>query len=395
MILNKLHSGRRAAIWPLLVAILACMLAGLALAVDSALLWQARQELQIVADASALGATLELANDQLLLPSQQAWEEVVQRALQNAQMLAHQHTVLGTPQKLVVESAEENDVLPGYFTPSGFQPDAGPYLNAFAVTARRTRERGNPVGLFFTRLFRLDSANVAASAVAVLDRQVIGFRATGRLAIPLVPVALFSDPTGLDEHSWEAQVDKPLSQGIGYDEYAYDKAHRTWKHRSELGSGDRLPEFLLRLPLATNWKDVNGILLQIGPAQTPAFLRQVESGILETDLADREQQLLLEQDGTLILPELPGPSASVQEKLIQTLWLLQKSGEARVWPLYTSLENDQAVVSGFVAARLAHLETTDEFLQVILQPAVLTTGTALTQVTALDNRYVGKIKLVR
>jgi hypothetical protein len=47
---------RRGSIWPLLLAILGVLLAGIALAVDASLLWQARQELQVAADASSLAA---------------------------------------------------------------------------------------------------------------------------------------------------------------------------------------------------------------------------------------------------------------------------------------------------------------------------------------------------
>jgi hypothetical protein len=392
MLLHHHHRRRKGAIWPLLVAILVLMLAGLALAVDSALLWQARQELQVAADASALGAALELADDTLLLNGT-SLDPVVSRARRMAEVIAYQHHVLGSPLKLVNET-EPADVVSGFLVPgqSGLQPIDGPYLNAFEVTARRTRERGTPVGLFFTRMFKLDSANVSASAVALLDRQVIGFRPAG-LTVPLVPIALFSDPSGIDEHAWEAQVDKPLTQGGGYDDFAFDKAARRWVHTSEGGSGDGLPEFLLKLPLTEKLEGVNGSLLQIGSVET--FLRQVETGLVASDLEDRQGQLVLDENGQVLLDELPTPTSTMMEQLIKRLRVFASTGEARLFPLYTTENDGTVIVTGFVAARVVQVEQTEDHVQVILQPTILTTGTALTNAGASDNRYVGKIKLVR
>lgn len=399
MIYSKNKPKRRGAMWPLLLACLALMLAGLALAVDSALLWQARQELQVAADASALGAALELADDQLLLRRPGVMHHVLQRSSRMAQAIAYQHHVLGVPQKLVIEDPDQNDVVAGFHVAHqlGIQPasDAdldSPFLNAIEVTARRTRERGTPVGLFFTRLFRLESANVAAHAIAALDRQVIGFRPVGQLSVPLMPVAIFTDPTGIDEHSWDAQIEKPLSQGGGYDEFAYQKASRRWVHTSEGTKGDGLPEFLLKLPLGTNLEEANATLLQIGKAN--AFLRQVETGILSADLEEFQGQFSLGWDGQLPVEELPLPTSRTLEQLVARLNKLQEAGEARIWPLYQRFESG-VMVQGFVAARIAQVEQTEAYLQVILQPTILTTGSAITDGTAAENAFVGKIKLVR
>ena len=97
---SKNRTKRKGAMWPLLLACLALMLAGVALAVDTALLWQARQELQVAADASALGAALELTEDQLLLRRPGVMSHTLKRAARMAQVIAVQHHVLGVPQKL-------------------------------------------------------------------------------------------------------------------------------------------------------------------------------------------------------------------------------------------------------------------------------------------------------
>jgi hypothetical protein len=53
------------------------------------------------------------------------------------------------------------------------------------------------------------------------------------------------------------------------------------------------------------------------------------------------------------------------------------------------------MVQGFIAARIAQVEQTEAYLQVILQPTIITTGSAMTDNTAAENAFIGKIKLVR
>ncbi len=401
MMHSKNRTKRKGAMWPLLLACLALMLAGVALAVDTALLWQARQELQVAADASALGAVLDLTEDQLLLRRPGVMSHTLKRAARMAQAISAQHHVLGIPQKLWIEEDDEtSDFVAGFHLAHqlGIQPASGdeldsPYINAIEVTARRTRERGTPVGLFFTRLFKLESANVSAHAIATLDRQVVGFRPVGQLTVPLMPIALFTDPSGMDEDSWDAQVEKPLTLGAGgFDEFAYQKASRRWVHASDGGKGDGLPEFLLRLPLGTNLEQANGTLLQIGKVN--AFLRQIETGLQIADLDDYQGKFAPGWDGQLLVDELTSATSNTFEQIKMRLLKLHEAGEARIWPLYQRGETG-ILVQGFVAARIAQVEMTQDYLQVILQPTILTTGSAITEVTAAHNNYVGKIKLVR
>lgn len=410
MMHNSRFPKRKGAIWPLLLACLALMLAGLALAVDSSLLWQARQELQVAADASALGAILELTDDQLLLKHPGDMESAVGRAVQVVGEIGYKHHVLGVPLHIETQNQTDIDVTFGYYDPaiSGMQPSQGnlddPFLNAIEVTARRTRDRGTPVGLFFTRLFRLSSADVSATATAVIDRHIVGFRPIGQINVPLMPIALLSDPTGIDEDSWEAQIDKPLSQGGGgLDQYAFDKTSKRWRSDGQNGAmGDGLPEFTLQMPIGEDAENANGMLLQIGVASPRTLLKQIESGLSSLDLQDSQGQLELGWDGFLPMSEAAMPVGRSFESMIETLSVLQASGEARIWPLFVPAENndEQAVssavmVRGFVVARIANIEKTDTYLAITLQPTLLITGTALTKPAAAVNQYLGKVKLVR
>lgn len=397
--------------WPLLLACLALMLAGVALAVDSALLWQARQELQVAADASALAAVQELADDQLLLHRQGVMLSAVRRSMVVASDIGLRHNVLSMPQVIDTIDPMTPDVVVGYYDPAiaGIQPATpsewdSPVINALQVTARRTRDRNTPVGLFFTRLFRLPSADVTASATAVIDSHIVGFRPLGQINVPLMPIGLLSDPTGIEESSWEAQIDKPLSAGIsGLDQYLFDKLGKQWY---EVGVnckvGDGLPEFTLKLPLTNEMEDANGCMLQIGKQTSATTMRQIETGINALDLQLSEGKLELGWDGMLPVEEAAMPTGRQLNTMIDLLNTLHATGEARIWPLYLPGETsgDQAatshvIVRGFVAARIASITQTESYLEIELQPTVLITGTALTQSTAAANAYVSKIKLVR
>ncbi|MFT3879762.1 MAG: pilus assembly protein TadG-related protein [Gemmatales bacterium] len=412
MMHNRRIVKRAGAIWPLLLGCLALMLAGVALAVDSALLWQARQELQVAADASVLAAVQELADDQLLLHREGYMQRAVRRSVVVATEMGLKHNVLGLPEVIEPDDEANPDVVAGFYDPAlgAIQPAMSkdwdsPFINSLQVTARRTRDRGNPVGLFFTRLFNLSSADVAASATAVLDRHIVGFRPNGQINIPLMPIGLLSDPTGIEEASWEAQIDKPLTTGLsGFDQYLFDKDSKQWY---EVGVnckvGDGLPEFTLKLPLGKESEEVNGVMLQFGKPTYANTLRQMESGLNTLDLQNYDGKLELGWDGMLPVEEANMPAGKQLSAMIELFNTLHASGEARIWPLYLPVDttNDEqtatshVVVRGFVSARIANIVQNESYLEIELQPTVMITGTALTHPEANPNAYLGKIKLIR
>jgi hypothetical protein len=384
------------------------LLAGLALAVDAALLWQARQELQVATDASSLAAVQYLANDHLLLHCPGDKYTIVTGAVQAGQDYAALHHVLGQPLVLLPEDHVTPDVVLGFFNPShqSLQSAApsewdSPFLNAVEVTGRRTRARDTAIGLFFARLFRLSASDVTASSTAVLEHQIVGFRPWGSVTVPLMPMAIHSDPTGMDEESWEAQIDKPLVQGGGRDWYAFDKATKQWLSN---GKGDGLPEFVLKLPLgSSNEAAGNGKVIQFAKTDNQSWLHQVSLGISSDELSAWNGQLVLDQNGFCPIEEGQAPTGKTLEQLIEALTAIHHTGEARIWPLYLpmpSLEriNPSVMVRGFVAARIADVQVSegnDPFLVIILQPTILITSTALTNPIAENNPFIAKARLLR
>lgn len=383
---------------PLYLGILALGLAILALIVDAAMLWTARSQLQLAADASSLAAVQAFSDDQLLRYSPETMKQQQQIAKQEAVRYGYVHKILSTP----LEVRPEEDVVFGFTeNQSGFQASAAalelhPLINSVEVNARRDRQRGNAVGFFFGRLFNLSSGDVVASATAYLDRKLVGFQPFGQQRVPVVPIALFSDPTGLDEDSWEHQIEKPrLSGQITVDNYAYSAINKKWK----LGA-DGLPEFTLKLPLASpeDMEGVNGCPLYFGKGK---LAEQTLQGLTSTDLSDFQGQLKLGWDHLIPIPAASHVSSLQQKQLQESLQSLRDKGEARIWPLYRTFAEaggGMAICPGFVAARVAEVQIVSEgtpHLLVTLQPAMLITSTAITEPNTEQNSYISKARLLR
>lgn len=128
-----------------------------ALAVDTGLMFSARQELQSAADAAALAAASQLGSR----------EDAMTRARAEAQRYANANRVAG-------ESADviDSDVEFGRAELVGekyeFLPGATPH-DAVRVTLRRDQSaEDGPVSLLFAKVFNMQSARLSASATAML-----------------------------------------------------------------------------------------------------------------------------------------------------------------------------------------------------------------------------------
>lgn len=128
-----------------------------ALAVDTGLMFSARQELQSAADAAALAAASQLG----------ARTDALTRARTEAQKFASANSVAGENADLV-----DSDVEFGRAELVGdkyqFLPGATPY-DAVRVKLRRDQTAADgPVSLLFAKVFDMDSAELSASATAML-----------------------------------------------------------------------------------------------------------------------------------------------------------------------------------------------------------------------------------
>lgn len=416
------HSPRRGGVSAFLLLALGLLLAAIALSVDISHLGQTRVEMHNAADAAALAAAAALVDDDLLTDPPHSMSGLVPRARAAALAYGRANPVLGKPLQLDPNTANapDGDIVFGFYdTGEGrsFQPARDPdhpLINAVHITAQRTRARGNPAGMYFGRLFNLPHADVLASATAIVDRAVYGFRPAGRQPAPLLPLALRTDPTGLDAGSWENQILKPppaqppfARDGDGNPETP--PSDRFWFDRrggrflsvpAEAPHGDGIREMEVRLPLAGQPLDLddadgaNGCIVQIGDADWSALCGQVAAGVTSRELAPWGSQLALDANGQLplpggsLLPEAGGPALG---ELLQALQIAQQSAEPRIWPLFSKVLNANegrgtVMIEGFVAARLirvqlatsGHGQEERRQLCLTLQPCQLATATALT-----------------
>jgi len=156
-----------------LVAVTMAGLLGIAvLGVDLGYLYVARNELQNVADGSALAGARVLGNiyQSLSYTQQQNYDctdgTVCADSIRNqADSVAHVNRAAALQMDL-----RDVDVLIGQwdgdnFTVTGIEPDA------VQVIARRDLEHNGPVTTFFSRILGIDASSVSAVAVAALTGQ--------------------------------------------------------------------------------------------------------------------------------------------------------------------------------------------------------------------------------
>jgi hypothetical protein len=402
---------RRGSLTPFLLVALSLFLAAFALAFNLSAVREAKLELRTVADSAALAATNELASDDFLKEDISLVPGILQQSAQSAQRIAYQNTFRGQPFLLNIDtvSGENDQVIFGYlttprqgtFTPIAPNDSTNPYYfrtNAVRIVLDRTKINGNPLALAFANITGQSTIDLPLRATAMIDRAVIGFRPVTRQPIPLAPLALLSDPSGTNVRSWENRVE----QRQGPDQFHFDRSTQTFS-----SGPDQLHEMAIELALeAGQVPTANVALLALGSTSPNDFNEQIRRGITAQELQDFGGQVVLNEQQEVLLPGSKlGPSnASDAQALQQTLEALQESGEARIWPLYTSVDanNGEITVTGFVAARIVTVEpfSPGQPLRFSLQPAQLVTASALTDQTRQQNGtirinpYLGKVRLV-
>jgi len=153
-----------------------------ALAVDVGYFFVARNQLQNVADGSALAATRTLGNIYQGIPNHlqqgftcdEACTETIRTA---AQDVANNNWAAGKSMTLRAE-----DVAIGQWDGETFTETLS-FPDAVQVIARRDEVANGPVSTFFARILEIDTGNVNALATAALSGQ--GTSAVGEVEIPI------------------------------------------------------------------------------------------------------------------------------------------------------------------------------------------------------------------
>jgi hypothetical protein len=453
---NRLALRRGSVAAWFLVTLPALLLSGL-LAINAAWLADARTSIQSSADASALAAVHTFVHDDWLREDESAPARLARESRSEAQKCGLRNPVLGCALGLERndENAPEGDIVigsldhpKGKFVPAEPESDRHSLdrsINAVRIHPRKTKVRGNPVALLGSFPSSLRYRDLEASATAMLDGRIIGFRQRFSQPIPMAPIALFSDPEGRHERSWEHQV----SHRKGQDEWTWSCSTKTFERRPD-GLHEMRVE-LFRCPdddskprrkgnagqsgrvadaerpgderdgeSTTGGQSArkhsgeeaghqrgNAFLCRFGSVSPADFHRQLVEGLLSEDLKEFGGEFVLAADQLLQVPGrgcLPEAGSEWRGAYLSGLEALARCGEPRVWPLYSRrVGNDGALISGFVAARVVRMDHSGDNVGValILQPTRICTAAAVTAVdrelpeSAVEvNPYIVKVRLV-
>jgi Putative Flp pilus-assembly TadE/G-like len=390
-----------------LLVLLPTLLLAVVLGLFAAELVATRSALQNTADATALAAVQKLVDDRVLLDDRSVMLRLFAHSRREANRYHAANPVQGQAPPLNPNEKNDprGDIVFGYLnrprggclTPANLQDPGNtflPLVNTVRVKLERTQRRGTAFRLIRGPFLSRVPTDLTATATALLDRHVYGFRPVRQQPIPMVPIAIRS---GKNRGTWEAEVEQKASA----DQWAFDRV----KHRFTSGQ-DGLPEMTVRLGTGRGRggqePGSNACLLQVGAQDTSTVARQVAVGIAVEDLRDCGGEFALGKDNKCIVPgclSLPPPGTPGYNALGQALEAVRQSGEVRVWPLFVGVDPRTAmpVVNRFVAARVVRVESDGNGrLSFLLQPAQMSTVTALTDADRGigENRYVCRVRLV-
>jgi len=386
----------------------------LLLAVNTAFLAEARVTLQNNADADALAAAQCLVDDAWLtgIPSEQL--RLVGVARSEAQLYASKNKVLGQPLSLELpptpgDNPPDGDVVFAFLDQPGSRTlavaDLGgtyngspflPFINTVRVHARRLKARGTAIGLWGGNFSGFGSADLVTRATATLDRDVVGFKPMGDQNVPLVPIALLTRSAlpgkGLPT-SWENELQ------LGHDNWMIGSG-ASFSSGSD-GMGEATMVFSVDARQASAALLLIGIADLSSPSQQNLFTGQVAFGLSAGNLQGLGGTFALAGiDNRLTVPAVTGDMSFFAALASQ---LNQIQGQKRVWPLFETLDssNGRAVITGFVAARVVLASATASGMNLVLQPCLLSTRTALTNAAqrgvggvSITNPYICRLRLV-
>jgi Flp pilus assembly protein TadG len=340
------------------------MVAFLALGIDIGYLQNARVELQASADAAAMAATWELVDDGSLAGLADLSDDIL-AARDIAIEFAGLNKVcsLAPSVDLNAANAHSGDIVVGYLA-SGAAPDAPldtsdpNKFNAVQIRVRRTSDQNGKVPMFFARALGLDSVAAEATATAMLQRNICGFR-TPAEGDPLAVL-----PFAMDKQAW----DNLVNNGAGADEWHWD------------GTGKQVT------PYCDGIKEINlypeGVGLQaargaveIGASGSNAadLGRRIAEGISRNDVLDLGTALELDSSGRLYLNGTSGISESVNAELASLV------GKTRIIPVFDAAgsvgDSVTYTVVQWAGVRVMDVDvsSTSSNKRVIVQPANVVT----------------------
>jgi hypothetical protein len=382
---------------PAAIVVLVVVISGVALVLDKLWLDAASVELQTAAESAALASGGELATDDLLKPDFDQ-TALLERARHKGKSIANTNKIAGNPVSL--DDSEEGDIRFGKIVVQG---DSGREVfvetqrrpTSVVVRAEHSRSRNNPVALFFQGLTGQPGGDVTALAEASIDNRIVGLQPLDSVPVPALPLAILKsceDQSRID--TWDAAI----TNRRGADRFCFHE------DTGEITSGpDGIPEITLRT--AGRDEDVDESNMFLFAAKHTAthedIVRQLRSGWTEDDLPAGTDGLRLDRRHHKFLT-LNGAGGSLPNELADLV------GQCRIVFLYDEFQQDQYSREGrircvrAVAGRILDVRLhSNEACEIVFQPGVLTTRTALLAAETLvqgswdrlANPYIYKLRL--
>lgn len=389
---------RRGTLMPAIVVAIGVVCLCAALVFDRIWLDAARVELRTAAEAAAFAATRQLTTDDLLKPDADS-AAMLAAARTAAALIAAENHVAGSP--VILNATPGGDIRFGKVTdephtgqPVFLETDFAP--TTVLVTAQAIRSRGNGVALFFRRLTGVATGNVIGRAGVMLDNKVMGVRPFSGATVPALPLGILAfDSTTNREDTWNRQI----THHAGSDHFGFDS-----KLQRVTDGPDGIPEMILvcSTPSPITGGDsikpterTNCCVVDIGNELMAYNVRkQIVHGWSPRDLADYGGQFLV--DGSIgavngsftLLAELGDDLASI-------------IGQPRICVLYQHAGNsDEEIgklsITQLVAGRILVVTESSDALQIVFQPSVITTPTAVLAAQGehvAANPYIYKLHL--
>ena len=231
----------------------------------------------------------------------------------------------------------------------------------------------------------------------MIDHHVVGFRPNDDQPIPLMPLAIFTDHQGDIPNGWDFHCRRVVRDELRFD----------YQAKRFVAGRDEIPEVVVVIgPRGKDTGAVPGLFLQVGVDSFAETAAQVCGGIVRNQLEKKfHSGLVFANDNRLNIPgspNCPPPNNPARQMIDDALRGVVESGEARIWPLFSEVDEENAVVrvSGWMAARVAAVGRTEGGgIQLTLQPAVIAHRSAVTEHRAnapafwANNRTVFRVRL--
>jgi Flp pilus assembly protein TadG len=369
--MKHFSARRRGNILAMTALLMVMMIAFVAMAVDIGYLCTVRDELQRTADAAAIAAAWELA-DQYGKAGTAAPDTLSASARNTAAQFASLNLVGNQSPGLATD-----DVVVGYMANPANPGDpllpvpTGMLPNAVQVRVQRTAAQNGEIPLFFGRALGMTGEQGLAQATAALVSSFSGFES------PADGSNLEILPFALDEDTWIGLTT------FGTDNWAYDPSSKT-----VTAGCDGIQEVNL-YPQGTGMPGNRGTV-DIGSSNnsTADIARQIVDGVSSSDLAYLGGSLQFGDDGVLHLNGDTGISAGVKDELASII------GKPRIIPIFRTVvgpgNNADYSIVKFVGVRVLYVKLTGSMSskQVMIQPCNIVAKGGIYQAGASGTQYV-------